>query len=60
MTDAPKSKLLDTIWIMRTADGWYPIQPSENCKPEDHGRLNVHIVSIEDVNGKILWQRNLH
>ncbi len=51
-------KLLDTIWIMRTADGWYPVQPSEKCKPEDHGRLNPHVRRIEDVDGNVLWRRD--
>lgn len=53
------AKLLPTIWIMRTARGWYPIQPSDHCKPEDHGRLNDHIVSIEDRDGKVLWRRSV-
>lgn len=48
-----------TIWIMKTADGWYPIQPSAKCKPEDHGRLNDHILSIEDMDGNVLWKRAL-
>lgn len=52
-------KLLDTVWIMRTATGWYPIQPSEKCKPEDHGALNDHITSIEDSAGKVLWKRSV-
>jgi hypothetical protein len=54
------TKLLDTCWIMRTKDGWYPIQPSEKCKPEDHGLLNDHVVSIEDMDGKVLWKRLKH
>lgn len=55
------NQLLPTIWIMRTVDNnWYPIQPSEKCKPEDHGRLNNHIVSIEDAAGGVLWQRTQH
>jgi hypothetical protein len=53
------NKLLDTIWIMRTKDGFYPIQPSEKCKPEDHGRLNDHVQKIEDVNGIVLWERTV-
>lgn len=51
------AKLLDTIWIMHTKDGFYPIQPSDKCKPEEHGRLNPHVVSIEDIGGKVLWSR---
>lgn len=50
-------ELLPTIWVMRTADGWYPVQPSARCKPEDHGELNPHVVRIEDMNGKVLWDR---
>ncbi len=52
-----KAKLLDTVWIMRTKDGFYPIQPSEKCKAEDHGRLNDHIQQIEDLAGSVLWKR---
>lgn len=54
MTEA---KLLPTVWIMRTQDHWYPIQPSDRCKPEDHGRLNPHVLRIEDGAGKVLWER---
>ncbi|MNL55924.1 hypothetical protein D3C87_1793740 [compost metagenome] len=51
--------LLPTVWIMRTvACGFYPIQPSDKCKPEDHGRLNDHVVSIEDLEGNVLWKRS--
>lgn len=52
-----EATLIPTYWIMRTADGWYPIQPSNRCKPEDHGKLNPHVLSIEDANGKVLWSR---
>ena len=53
------NKLLDTFWIMKTNDGhFYPIQPSVNCRPEDHGRLNDHVHQIEDVDGRVLWTRN--
>ena len=49
------------IWIMRTRDGrFYPIQPSEKCKPEDHGKLNDHITQIEDLGGKVLWKRTIN
>lgn len=48
---------LPKIWIMLCADGWYPIQPSDKCKPEDHGRLNPHVTSIEDVDGNTIWRR---
>jgi hypothetical protein len=50
-------RLLDTVWIMHTADGWYPIQPSDRCKPEDHGELNPHVAWIEDANGTVIWHR---
>lgn len=53
-------RLLPTFWIMRTANGWYPIQPSEACKPEDHGRLNPGVVQIEDAGGAVLWSRKTH
>lgn len=52
-----ENALLPTIWIMRTRDGFYPIQPSEQCRPEDHGKLNEHVVSIEDAEGTVLWKR---
>ena len=58
MSDIP-NKLLPTVWIMRTADGWYPIQPSERCKPEDHGALNEHVQSIEDTDGNVIWRRTV-
>ncbi|QNP81170.1 hypothetical protein [Agrobacterium tumefaciens] len=54
----PLASFLPTVWIMRTvACGFYPIQPSDKCKPEDHGRLNDHVVSIEDLEGNVLWRR---
>ena len=45
------------IWIMHTKCGrFYPIEPSTKCKPEDRGRLNDHVVRIEDCfTGEILW-----
>ncbi len=52
------SPLLNTIWIMRTKDAFYPIQPSVICKPEDHGKLNPHVTSIEDAAGNVLWKRD--
>jgi hypothetical protein len=45
---------------MKTAEGWYPIQPSEKCKPEDHGALNDHVLSIEDANGNVIWTRTVN
>lgn len=47
-------------WIMRTKDGWYTITPSDKCKPEDYSHLNDHILSIEDINGTVLWNRTQH
>lgn len=52
-----RNELLPTVWIMRTKDGWYPIQPSKRCKAEDHGILNDHVMSIEDEEGNVLWHR---
>lgn len=50
---------LPNIWIMHTVDGgWYPIEPSEKCKPEDHGKLNPHVTRIEAVDGRVLWTRS--
>jgi hypothetical protein len=52
------AKLLDTFWTMHTIDGmWYPIQPSDRCRAEDHAVLNKHIVKICDADGKTLWER---
>lgn len=48
----------DNIWIMITYDGmFYPVHPSEYCKPEDHGELNPHVKSIDDESGNVLWER---
>lgn len=55
--DEGEATLLDTVWVMRTEDGWYPIQPSSLCKPEDHGRINDHVLSIEDATGAVIWRR---
>lgn len=49
--------LLDTVWIMRTENGFYPVLPSAKCKPEDHGELNDHVIRIEDTKGNVLWER---
>lgn len=51
--------LLPTVWIMFTPRGFYPIQPSTQCKPEDHGRLNDQVTRIEDSEGKTLWERTI-
>lgn len=53
----PKPRLLDTVWIMIREDGWYPIQPSSKCKPEDHAELNPDIIRIEDADGIVLWRK---
>lgn len=55
--DKTSATLLPTVWIMFTDDGFYPIQPSTQCRPEDHGRLNDHVLRIEDADGKTLWER---
>ena len=51
--------LKNTVWIMRTANSFYPIQPTIFCKPEDHGNLNPHVIRIEDQDGKVLWERKV-
>lgn len=51
------ARLIPTFWIMHTVDGWYPIQPSDRCKAEDHGQLNPHVVRISDADGNVLWTR---
>jgi hypothetical protein len=56
----PKVYLLPTVWVCRTLCGhFYPIQPSNVCKAEDHGKLNPDLASIEDANGVVLWRRVL-
>ena len=57
MTRRDEPKLLDTVWLMHTENGFYPIQPSDRCRPEDHGRLNDHIMMISSLEGDILWRR---
>ena len=56
MTEQPKDGGA-AIWIMKVNGGFYPIEPSKKCKPEDHGRLNPHVLQIEDIDGNILWKR---
>ncbi len=53
------AKLLPTVWLMFTAEGFYPIQPSNRCKPEDHGALNDHVTRIEDIFGNVIWRRSV-
>lgn len=50
--------MLPTFWLMVTEEGFYPIQPSIFCKPEDHGHLNPHVVRIEDADGRTIWRRD--
>jgi hypothetical protein len=50
-------KMLDTVWLMHTKDGFYLLQPSERCKPEDHGNINDHLMMISSFEGDILWKR---
>lgn len=52
-------ELLPTVWVMFTATGFYPIQPSNLCTPEAHAELNDHITRIEDAQGRVLWRRAL-
>ena len=55
MTQTPKKAAIATRHMDHaTKDGWYPIQPSAKCKPEEHGRLNDHVLSIEDMDGNVL------
>lgn len=52
------NKLLDTVWTIEVLDGgFYLIQPSEMCKPEDHGKLNPRILRITDEDGDSIWER---
>lgn len=60
MAEQQKSaELLPTVWLMFTPEGFYPIQPSTLCKPEDHARLNDHVIRIEDAEGNTLWKRSI-
>lgn len=53
-------KLLNTVWLMHTVDGlFYPIQPSDRCKPSDHAELNPHVVKISNADGETIWERTL-
>ena len=46
------------MWIMHTAEHFYPIEPSAKCKAEDHGALNDHVQKITCAySGKVLWER---
>ena len=55
MNKSPAMK--NEIWLMKTEAGFYRIQPTIFCKPEDHGELNPHVLCIEDMNGRVLWRR---
>lgn len=50
-----------SVLIMRTKDGFYPIDASgtKDLREEaaDHGMLNSHITSIEDIDGNVLWRQ---
>ena len=48
----------NAIWLMFTEDGFYPIEPSPLCKAEDHGKLNSHVIRIENLAEEILWERD--
>ena len=52
-------ELLNTIWVMHTANGFYPIQPSVRCKPADHAQLNPHVIKITNAEGETIWERTL-
>ena len=52
---------MDEALIIHVEKGWYPI-PALSIIPleqqeKDHGEINPHIMSISDINGKILWTR---
>lgn len=55
--DKLTTKLLPTVWIMKTKDGFYLIQPTEKCRPEDYGAINNHVMSIEYIDGNVVWER---
>lgn len=50
-----------SVLIMRTKDGFYPIDASgtKDIREEaaDHGMLNSHIIAIEDIDGNVLWRQ---
>lgn len=47
--------------IMICEGGFYPIESVEGIplekQAEDHGKLNSHIIRIDDMSGKVLWSR---
>jgi len=49
------------VLIMRTDKGFYPIEASGKVslaqEAKDHGELNDHITSVEDLSGNVLWKR---
>lgn len=49
------------ILIMKAEGGFYPIYASgtKPLKEEagEHGKLNDHILSVEDIDGNVLWRR---
>ncbi len=51
--------MMPIIWIMHTVDGrFYIIEPTPLCHPQDHGRLNDHVIKItEALTGEVLWER---
>lgn len=57
----PNPGYRNRILIMRTKEGWYPIEASgtKQLKDEapDHAELNSHILCIEDIEGNVLWRR---
>ena len=63
MTNYPKTyPISNQVLIMRPkAGGWYPIQalhgPSFEEQAREHGEINAHLASVEDVNGVVLWER---
>jgi hypothetical protein len=52
-----------TILIMFTKDGFYPVEVFYEMSLEQqaakHGELNEHVVRVEDMDGKVLWTRQI-
>lgn len=51
-----------SILVMVTEHGFYPVEAvsfvSMDRQAADHGRLNQHVIRVEDSAGNILWKKH--
>jgi hypothetical protein len=52
------------VLIMITERGFYPVpavpgHPLRN-QAADHGKLNAHVLRVEDIDGNVLWEKPKH